>query len=85
MMINAFPDYYEKIENIVAEGEMTVVFYMLTGTFKGEMEGIAPTGKKMTIPYAVLSRFKDGKQVEAWPYYDSLAMYQQLGISMPPA
>jgi len=84
MMRTAFPDLHQTIEHMVAEGDMVAVYYTMLGTFKGEMMGIAPTGKKIALPYAVLSRFKDGKQVEAWPYYDSLAMYQQLGISMPP-
>jgi predicted ester cyclase len=55
----------------------------MQGTFKGEYGGIAPTGKKFTIPNVILSRFKDGKQVEAWSYSDSLTYYRQLGIPIP--
>jgi predicted ester cyclase len=85
-MRTAFPDYQEKIERMVAEGDMVAVFYTLTGTFKGGKYGdIAPTGKKFTVSYATLSRFEKGKQVEAWPYGDSLTWYRQLGIPIPPA
>ncbi len=79
----AFPDYKEKTENMVAEGDMVAVFYTVSGTFKGKYGDISPTGKKFSIPAAILARFKDGKQVEAWPFMDSLAFYQQLGIPIP--
>ena len=79
----AFPDISFTMEHMVAEGDLVAVFYTLTGTFKGEMAGMAPTGKQMALPYAVLARFENGNQVEAWPYTDSLTMYQQLDISPP--
>jgi len=81
MMRNAFPDYHEKIEHMFAEGDMVAQFYLLTGTFKGVLAGTKPTGKQLSFPVVVLSRFENGKQVEAWNYSDSLTMAQQLGIS----
>jgi predicted ester cyclase len=83
MMKNAFPDYHEKIEYLFAEGNMVAQFYLLTGTFKGELAGTKPTGKKLSFPVVVLSRFENGKQVEAWNYSDSFTMAQQLGITPP--
>ena len=80
-MRTAFPDYQEKIEHMVAEGDLVAVFYTITGTFTGKYGDIAPTGKKFSLPAAVLARFKDGKQIEARPYMDSSSWYQQLGIS----
>lgn len=80
MMRNAFPDYHEKIEYIFAEGDMVAQFYLLTGTFKGALAGTNPTGKHLSFPVVVLSRFENEKQVEAWNYSDSLTMTQQLGI-----
>jgi predicted ester cyclase len=81
MMRNAFPDYHEKIEYIFAEGNMVAQFYLLTGTFKGVLAGTKPTGKQLSFPVVILSRFENGKQVEAWNYSDSSTMAQQLGIS----
>ena len=76
----AFPDYQEKIERMVAEGDLVAVFYTMSGTFKNTFGGVAPTGKKFSIPSAVLSRFENGKQVEAWPYYDNSEWARQLGV-----
>jgi steroid delta-isomerase-like uncharacterized protein len=79
----AFPDLHITIEGMVAEGDMVAIQYTMRGTFKGEFMGMAPTGKKMEIPNASFARFRDGKQVEVWPYLDSLVWYQQLGIPIP--
>ena len=82
-LTTAFPDYKEKIEHIVAEGDLVAVFYTMTGTFKNAYGDIAPTGKEFSIPSAVLARFENGKQVEAWPYYDSSEWARQVGIPVP--
>ena len=79
----AFPDYQEKIERMFAEGDMVAVFYTLTGTFQGEFAGVKPTGKKFSLPIAVLARFENGKQVEAWSYFDQLAWLRQLDVNPP--
>ncbi len=78
----AFPDYTEKIERTVAEGDLVAVFYTISGTFKGEYAGMKPTGKKFSVPAVVLARFENGMQVEAWPYYDRAAMAQQIGANL---
>jgi len=83
MIRKAFPDTHQTIEDMVAEGDMVAHRYTWTGTFKGEMMGIAPTGKKLTITMAGFTRFAGGKQVEGWAYGDMLAFYQQLGIKPP--
>ena len=83
MVKTAFPDYHETIKYIIAEGDLVAAFDTLGGTFKGKYGDIAPTGKQFSLPNVVLSRFEGGKQVEAWPFADSLAFYRQLGISPP--
>ena len=78
-----FPDYYQTIESIFCEGDMAAIFYTMRGTFKNELLGIPPTGKKFELKEAVLSRFENGKQAEVWVYYDGLTFYRQLGINPP--
>jgi len=79
----AFPDIHCTIEDMFGEGEKVVSRFTLRGTHLGDMMGIAPTGKKAEIIGIVISHFAGGKEVEAWGSYDTLAMYQQLGISPP--
>lgn len=79
----AFPDFHFTIDDMVAEGDMVAVRLTLTGTHKGEFMGIPPTGKKIKGDWALFYRFAGGKEVEVWEYTDSLAFFQQLGVSPP--
>jgi hypothetical protein len=45
----SFPDWHEKVEDIIAEGDRVVIRITSTGTQRGEFAGIAPTGRKITI------------------------------------
>ena len=52
MFIEAFPDYHETIEDIIAEGDNVWIHFKVTGTHTGEWNlfgvPLAPTGKKIT-------------------------------------
>jgi C-1 hydroxylase len=82
-MTTAFPDWHETIDHMVAEGDLIVTFQTITGTFKGPLMNLTPTGKKFTFKTAVLWRFKNAKVVEAWAYSDTLQLYKQIGIDPP--
>ena len=77
---NAFPDLHVTIEDMVAVGSMVVSRFTARGTHKGDLMGIAPTGKPITITGIVIARWVDGKDVEAWESLDMLGMMQQLGV-----
>ena len=80
LVLNAFPDYLEMIEDIMAEGDKVWVRYKGTGTNKGEYGGIPATGKKATYEAVSIYRIADGKIVEMWGVSDMLDFYKQLGI-----
>jgi predicted ester cyclase len=42
--------------------------------------GIAPTGKHSTVTGITIDRYEGGKAVESWTNYDTLGMFQQLGV-----
>jgi len=78
-----FPDVHFTIDDMVAEGDKVAVRITYTATHKGEYLGIAPTGKRITMTEAIFYRLAGGRIVEAFPYSDSLALFQQLGVSPP--
>jgi steroid delta-isomerase-like uncharacterized protein len=45
----AFPDLNVAVETMVADEESLAFAYTMTGTHRGVLMGIAPTGKKMSI------------------------------------
>jgi len=80
-MRKAFPDLHVTIEDIIAEGDSVAARVMMRGTFKGELNGLAPTGRKLNFPEAVFVRFENGKEVEATAYGNMSSFNEQLGIS----
>jgi steroid delta-isomerase-like uncharacterized protein len=83
MYRNAFPDFHSTIEDMVAEGDKVVCRVTWRGTHKGEMMGIAPTGKQVTGTRTVIHRIVGGKEVEGWDCANMLDTMQQLGVVPP--
>ena len=64
---NAFPDLHHEIVDMVAEGEDKVAIRVInTGTHKGEFQGIAATGKKVSFEGFSIQDFDvdNGKMAE---------------------
>ena len=76
----AFPDMTESVVHIVAEGDLVVTHFISSGTFTGEMNGLQPSGKKMSRPEIAVHRIVDGKIVEQWTVADQLSVMKQLGL-----
>jgi steroid delta-isomerase-like uncharacterized protein len=80
MGLNAFPDQQLTIEGEIAEGDIVAVRWTATGTHKGELMGIPPTGKQFTHAGMTFYRLANAKIVETWFLADSLGQMQQLGV-----
>jgi len=76
----AFPDMKEDVLHIVAEGELVVSHFISSGTFTGEMNGLQPSGKKLSRPETAVHRIVDGMIVEQWTVADQLTAMKQLGL-----
>jgi predicted ester cyclase len=68
------------IEDIIAEGQTVMARWSCRGTHKGDLSGIAPTGKQFNISGVSIARFTGGKMVEGWVNWDALGLMQQLGV-----
>ena len=79
-VLDAFPDYLETIEDMMAEGDKVWVRYKAMGTNTGVYGGVPPTGKKATYEAVCIYRIVSGKIVEMWSVSDMLDFYKQLGI-----
>ena len=76
----AFPDGHLSIDQMIAEGDTVATRLTFRGTHTGEFQGIAPTGKKVTIPALDMARFDNGKLVEHWGGPNQMSLLQQLGV-----
>jgi predicted ester cyclase len=76
----AFPDGHLTIDQMIAEGDTVATRLTFHGTHTGEFQGIAPTGKRVTIPALDMARFESGKLVEHWGGPNQMSLLQQLGV-----
>jgi steroid delta-isomerase-like uncharacterized protein len=77
--LSAFPDCKIAIDDILAEDDKVTVRWTATGTHRGELAGIAPTGKQITVPGSLTVRISGGKVVEEHNVWDTLKLAQQIG------
>jgi predicted ester cyclase len=54
------------------------------GTHQGDLMGIPPTGKQVTLTGTYVARIVGGKIIEEWGNFDALGMMQQLGVVPSP-
>jgi steroid delta-isomerase-like uncharacterized protein len=79
MYLTGFPDGAITVDDQIAEGERVATRWTGRGTNAGELMGMAPTGKQVTVSGITYSRIADGRAREAWLTWDTLSMMQQLG------
>ena len=76
---SAFPDWYATTDELVAELNRVAERWTGRGTHRGEFQGIAPTGRQVTVAGTVFYRLAKGKITQFRGYFDGLALLHQLG------
>lgn len=75
----AFTDRAYKTEKFLADGEWAACFGHIEATHSGEFMGIAPTGRRVTIPYMDFWRVEDGRIKDNPVSVDFASVLAQLG------
>ena len=83
-VLSVFPDHRFEVEDAAADGQTVALRGTMVATHEGELEGIAPTGKRVLAQQSHWFRVVDGKLAEHWAVRDDLSMLQQLGIMPDP-
>jgi steroid delta-isomerase-like uncharacterized protein len=82
--LTAFPDLRVEETSSTVAGQRLVQELTITGTHRGELMGIAPTGRWTESYVAVVLTFDDdGMVIEGSTYWNALAMLCQLGVAPP--
>ena len=79
-MLAAFPDMEVRLEDAFAEGDKLVTRWSARGTQTGDMMGIPPTGRQISVGGIAIDRFENGQSVEHWEIFDQVGLMQQLGV-----
>ena len=74
----AFPDFSNKIEEIISEGDKAFAKLTYRGTHRGEIFGIAPTGRHICYAGAAVFKFRDNRIAEVWVLGDMYGLISQL-------
>jgi steroid delta-isomerase-like uncharacterized protein len=76
----AFPDLRFTVEDIVAEKDKVAASWTISGTHKGEIWGVRPTNKKMSLDGITIHHIANGKIIDSYISSDALGLMRQLGI-----
>ena len=82
-MRTAVPDMQNVVNHMVAEGDLVLVHWTLSGTNTQAGWGLPGTGKPIKLSGMTLFRFKAGKISEEWNEWNTLTMLRQAGVYPP--
>lgn len=75
-----FSDVCIVIDDIVVGADQVAIQYTWHAVHRGEVFNIAPTERRVTMRVAEIIRVHNGLVVEAEVYYDTYALFEQLGM-----
>jgi predicted ester cyclase len=79
-----FPDLSVEVVRILGRGDVVVTRVRYRGTYAGGVPGIHPAGQRIDVRGVDVFRFEDGKVVEHLHEADHEALWEQLGVALPP-
>ncbi|MGD9694815.1 MAG: ester cyclase [Thermoleophilia bacterium] len=81
----AFPDFHMTVEDVIAEGDTVAYRATISGTHRGALLGMEPTGRSFSgVQHIHFLRMRDGRASEHWASRDDLGMMHQLGLAPVP-
>ena len=75
----AFPDIEVKVEQVIDDGELIASRWVATMTHQGDHLGVPASGKRVSVTGMSMARLRDGKMVEGWNNWDTMALMEQIG------
>jgi steroid delta-isomerase-like uncharacterized protein len=78
-LLRAFPDFHSKTEFTVSEDDKIAAWWAAKGTHRGDYQGIAATGRAVSICGVTIFRVVEGRIVEMWRQPDTLGLMRQIG------
>lgn len=80
-LLAAFPDLHLERLELLIDGERHADRWVMSGTHRGELFGIAPTGRRVRVEGATFTRLgPDGLVVEDVHFTDFAGLLAQLGV-----
>jgi steroid delta-isomerase-like uncharacterized protein len=78
-------DGHWNVEEMFSAGDRVIARWTGTGTHRGELMGVEPTGQPIRVDAISIFRISNGKIAEEWTVWDALGLLQQVGAVPVPA
>lgn len=75
----AFPDWHNRVDELIACGDKVVTRMTWSGTHRGRLMGIEPTGRRVEYVGAAIFLLKGGKIEDGWVVGDTQELWKALG------
>jgi steroid delta-isomerase-like uncharacterized protein len=75
----AFPDWHNAIDELLAIEDRVIARLTWTGTHRGPLFGVEPTGNRVIYLGAAFFRLAEGRIAEAWIVGDTQELWKALG------
>lgn len=74
----AFPDWHNQIDELIASGDRVATRMTWTGTHRGLLDDVEPTGLRVEYCGAAFFRLKSGVIERAWVVGDTEALWRRI-------
>ena len=75
----AFPDWHNRIDELIVSGDRVVTRMTWSGTHRGRLLDVEPTGKRVEYVGAAIFRLAGGKIEDGWVVGDTQELWKALG------
>ena len=79
----AFPDWHNEIDELISADDAVVARLTFTGTHRGDLLGIAPTGRRVGYAGVAIFHLDGGRIARAWVVGDTQELWRALGATPP--
>jgi steroid delta-isomerase-like uncharacterized protein len=85
MFRSAFPDLKVTVDEVIVDGDRFASRTTVTGTHTGELMGMPPSGRQISVAAVDFGRIEDGRAKERWGGLDTYSLLVQLGAVAAPS
>lgn len=77
----SFPEYELLADDFICEENKVVVRARVKGAHRGDLMGIAPTGKHIDLPFVIIYQIDNNKISKGWLFVNQMELMNQLGLN----
>ena len=77
-LLDAFPDFHLTVDAVMSDGDHVAARWSVSGTHRGELLGMAPTGRQVAFRGMTWFVVSNGRIVEGWDVWNQGRLFADL-------